>query len=95
MTTHEEPNLRAVLIGIQIPGRYAAWIELMLIHLLVQNSSFMGHLAGIFAGIIYCNTHIGTIIDKIISCITGIYIFIFMQIIIYGNRTQIRTNWFV
>ncbi|KAK6623373.1 hypothetical protein RUM43_009225 [Polyplax serrata] len=71
LTTHEEPNLTAMLVGIQIPGRYAAWIELILIHLLVPNSSFMGHLAGILAGVIYCNTIIGGILDEIITCLTG------------------------
>lgn len=71
MTTHEEPSLRATLVGVQIPGKYAAWIELILIHLLVPNSSFMGHLAGILAGVIYCNTIFGNVLDKSISFLTG------------------------
>lgn len=32
---------------------YVAWLELVLISLLVPNSSFLGHLCGIFAGILY------------------------------------------
>lgn len=33
--------------------RLAAWAELLLISILVPESSFVGHLAGIFAGTIY------------------------------------------
>lgn len=71
LTTHEEPSIKAMLVGVQIPGKYAAWVELIVIHMLVANSSFMGHLAGILAGIIYCKTFLGTVADKIFSCLTG------------------------
>lgn len=60
-----------MLIGIQIPGKYAAWVELIVIHMLVPNSSFMGHLAGILSGVLYCKTFIGTLVDKALFCITG------------------------
>lgn len=71
MTTHEEPYVRAMLLGIEIPGKYAAWVELIVIHMLVPNSSFMGHFAGILAGIIYCKSFIGSIVDGFLYYITG------------------------
>lgn len=58
-------------MGMTVPSRYAAWVELIAIHLLVPNPSFAGHLAGILTGLVYTNTFIGTIIDQIISSLTG------------------------
>lgn len=39
--------------GMIVPSRYAAWAELILIQLFVPNVSFLGHLGGIFAGLLY------------------------------------------
>lgn len=39
--------------GMILPARYAAWAELFLIQMLVPNVSFLGHLGGILAGLIY------------------------------------------
>ena len=39
--------------GIQVPTKFAAWLELVFIHMLVPNSSFLGHLCGILAGYWY------------------------------------------
>ncbi|EPS69699.1 hypothetical protein M569_05069, partial [Genlisea aurea] len=39
--------------GIPVPARYAAWAELVLIQMLVPDVSFLGHLGGILAGIMY------------------------------------------
>lgn len=41
------------LYGISVPTKHAAWAELILIHLLVPNASFVGHLAGIIAGLLF------------------------------------------
>jgi rhomboid domain-containing protein 1 len=41
------------IMGINFPSKYAAWLELVLISMIHPNVSFVGHLAGIFAGIIY------------------------------------------
>ncbi|GBG85503.1 hypothetical protein CBR_g40142 [Chara braunii] len=41
--------------GIVVPTRYASWVELLVIQMLVPNASFLGHLAGILAGIVYVN----------------------------------------
>lgn len=40
-------------MGFQINLRYAVWIELVLISVLVHNASFLGHLCGILAGMLY------------------------------------------
>lgn len=36
-----------------VPTKYAAWIELVVISLVTPNASFMGHLAGILAGVLW------------------------------------------
>ncbi|XP_024383795.1 rhomboid-like protein 14, mitochondrial isoform X1 [Physcomitrium patens] len=42
--------------GILVPSRYAAWVELLVIQMFVPGTSFLGHLCGILAGVIYMNT---------------------------------------
>lgn len=71
ITTKENPPGVSYIMGMTVPSRYAAWVELIAIHLLVPNASFTGHLAGILAGLVYTNTFIGSIIDSIISSVTG------------------------
>lgn len=39
--------------GLVVPARYAAWAELVLIQIFVPGVSFLGHLGGILAGILY------------------------------------------
>lgn len=43
------------LYGLSVPSKYAAWAELLLIQLFVPGTSFLGHLCGILAGLIYVN----------------------------------------
>ena len=40
--------------GINVPTKHAAWVELVVISLVTPNASFVGHLAGILAGVLYC-----------------------------------------
>uniref|UniRef100_A0A5B7BZH9 RanBP2-type domain-containing protein n=1 Tax=Davidia involucrata TaxID=16924 RepID=A0A5B7BZH9_DAVIN len=39
--------------GLMVPARHAAWAELILIQMFVPGVSFLGHLGGILAGILY------------------------------------------
>lgn len=39
--------------SIQVPSKYAYWLELVLIQLIIPNASFAGHLAGILVGLLY------------------------------------------
>lgn len=75
ITTSETSPGTAYIMGLPVPSRYAAWVELILIHILVPNASFMGHLAGILAGCVYTSTFIGRIIDYIISNVSGIHLY--------------------
>ncbi|WCJ39664.1 RHOMBOID-like protein 14 [Euphorbia peplus] len=43
------------LHGLILPARHAAWAELLLIQMFVPRVSFLGHLAGILAGLLYLN----------------------------------------
>lgn len=67
----EEHDRLYNIMGFQVPNKLAVWVELILIHLLVPNSSFMGHLGGILVGCLYSYTFVGETIDNIIYAITG------------------------
>lgn len=41
------------IMGISVPTKYAAWLELVTISMMNPSASFMGHLCGIFAGVLY------------------------------------------
>lgn len=57
--------------GFRVPSNIAVWVELVLIHLLVPQSSFIGHLGGILVGCLYCYTFVGEMVDNLICTITG------------------------
>eukprot|EP00899_Mesostigma_viride_P012638 jgi/Mesvir1/21375/Mv20859-RA.1 len=51
---HKLPHQRPYQVyGIPVAPRYAAWAELALIQLMLPNVSFLGHLSGILAGLMY------------------------------------------
>ncbi|OWZ23667.1 Serine protease [Phytophthora megakarya] len=52
LLNHNSPAYSSVY-GFQVPTKYAAWLELVVIHFLVPRSSFMGHMCGILAGYIF------------------------------------------
>ncbi|DBA04085.1 TPA: hypothetical protein N0F65_009432 [Lagenidium giganteum] len=49
---HGSPTFTSVH-GFQVPTKYAAWLELVVIHILVPRSSFLGHMCGILAGYVF------------------------------------------
>lgn len=57
--------------GFRVPSKIAVWVELVLIHLLVPQSSFIGHLGGILVGCLYCYSFIGEMLDNVTNTITG------------------------
>lgn len=86
IVTCEEHDRIQDVGGFRVPSKIAVWVELLLIHLLVPNSSFMGHLGGILAGCLYCYTFIGEIIDNVIHMVTGIPI-------IHEEQFYRRRSW--
>ncbi|EQC35754.1 hypothetical protein SDRG_06513, partial [Saprolegnia diclina VS20] len=44
---------RSHWMGLALPTKYLAWVELLYLHVAVPQSSFLGHLAGILAGYLY------------------------------------------
>lgn len=53
------PNSTHYIMGFfPIKAKYAAWGELIIIYILVPQSSFTGHLAGILVGFAYCHLNI-------------------------------------
>lgn len=57
-------------LPISVPTRYACWVELVVIQMLVPNVSFTGHLAGILVGLLYVYGPLKSLI-KILSKILG------------------------
>ncbi len=49
------PDQMERILSFRIPSRYAVWAELLLLRLVAPNSSFLGHLCGILAGVLYEN----------------------------------------
>ncbi|CEG43598.1 serine protease family [Plasmopara halstedii] len=52
LLNHNSPAFSS-LYGFQVPTKYAAWLELVVIHYMVPRSSFIGHMCGILAGYIF------------------------------------------
>lgn len=67
----EEQDRIQYVGGLRVPSKIAVWVELILIHLLVPQSSFVGHLGGILVGCLYCYTFVGEMIDNLICTISG------------------------
>ena len=59
VVANSNPLRHSVLpfVGIIVPSRLATWLELVIIQLLVPNTSFVGHLGGIFSGLAYLSLH--------------------------------------
>uniref|UniRef100_A0A0K8SJN0 Peptidase S54 rhomboid domain-containing protein n=2 Tax=Lygus hesperus TaxID=30085 RepID=A0A0K8SJN0_LYGHE len=71
LTTLENPVGHTYIQGFRVHVKYAAWAELVAIHVLVPNASFMGHLAGILAGLVYFKTPLRSVVDYLLSNFTG------------------------
>ena len=57
------------IMGISVPTKYAAWVECILISYMTPNVSFVGHLAGIVAGV--CYLHVFPRISKFFVMMTS------------------------
>ena len=62
-------NRRVWMHGFLVPAGVSFWIELVLIQLIVPNSSFIGHLAGILTGLLYTQGPLKFFIDVVMSLI--------------------------
>lgn len=72
-TADSDNNVSVMGMPITVPSRYACWVELILIQILVPNASFTGHLAGILVGLMYTHGPLSKIlrtIDLIFSVFT-------------------------
>ncbi|KAM9274967.1 rhomboid-related protein 4 isoform 3-T4 [Cariama cristata] len=53
LNNHYNPGRVSSVLGLQIPSKYACWVELVAIYLIAPGTSFAGHLAGILVGLMY------------------------------------------
>jgi len=63
LTTHYSERNYQRYFGILVSDKYAVWLELLAIQLMVPNASFIGHLAGILVGILYTQGPLKLIMD--------------------------------
>ena len=52
-TASSNGNEQILGLPIVVPTKYACWVELIVIQIMVPNASFTGHLAGILVGLMY------------------------------------------
>eukprot|EP00252_Welwitschia_mirabilis_P013430 TRINITY_DN29537_c0_g1_i1.p1 TRINITY_DN29537_c0_g1~~TRINITY_DN29537_c0_g1_i1.p1 ORF type:complete len:342 (-),score=41.72 TRINITY_DN29537_c0_g1_i1:50-1075(-) len=82
--------------GVIVPAKYAAWAELVLIQMFVPGVSFLGHLSGILAGIIYTKLRrylggsnpLTLILQKLASFVASPWRFVKNQF--FGERRRLR-----
>ncbi|XP_070538487.1 rhomboid-related protein 4-like [Ptychodera flava] len=68
VTTHYlPPGTQWVMGFIPVNSRFACWVELFLISILVPNASFAGHLAGILVGLAYVKGPLKGIMDTLMT----------------------------
>ena len=66
LTTYNLPSGVSMVMGMfPVPMRWACWVELIVIQVLVPNASFTGHLAGILVGMMYVKGPLKYIMDAI------------------------------
>ena len=57
-----------VIMGISVPTKHAAWLELVTISIMNPSASFIGHLSGIIAGMLYVHIpHLYIIVTTLLS----------------------------
>ncbi|TDH65713.1 hypothetical protein CCR75_001367 [Bremia lactucae] len=83
LLNHNSPTFSSVY-GFQVPTKYAAWLELVLIHYMVPRSSLMGHTCGILAGYIfvYSNMILSMVTVRAASlsqCVKAVFHFLFSR----------------
>lgn len=69
--TRYQPDSYQQILNVAVKGVYAPWFELIIIHLLVPNASFKGHLSGILVGLTYTDTPIGGALDYVLDTVKG------------------------
>eukprot|EP01064_Diplonema_japonicum_P037790 TRINITY_DN8974_c0_g1_i1.p1 TRINITY_DN8974_c0_g1~~TRINITY_DN8974_c0_g1_i1.p1 ORF type:complete len:315 (+),score=38.45 TRINITY_DN8974_c0_g1_i1:49-945(+) len=81
MTTLHSDRMHDVFFGLfSVQGKYVVWAELVFIHFLHPGTSFMSHLSGILAGLLYAEgllrpaaTAIEAVTDKVVMGCVSVY----------------------
>ena len=60
---NNQEQKRTSFFAFLVPMRYAVWLELVIIQVMVPKSSFLGHLAGILAGLVFVKGPVASILS--------------------------------
>ncbi|XP_013881875.1 rhomboid-related protein 4 [Austrofundulus limnaeus] len=71
LTNHYQPRGVTYIMGLPVSNRYASWAELILIHIIAPESSFVGHLAGILVGLLYTSGPLKTIMKRCAALVSS------------------------
>ena len=85
LTTHFSERCYQRYFGIRVSDKYAVWIELLIIQLMVPNASFTGHLAGIIIGVLYTQGPLKFLMDLPIQLLS--------LFSVSGANQPVNTNW--
>eukprot|EP00057_Strongylocentrotus_purpuratus_P030011 XP_780455.2 PREDICTED: rhomboid-related protein 4 [Strongylocentrotus purpuratus] len=73
LTTTYTPVQSQRIMGLfSVPSRWACWVELVLIQLIVPRASFTGHLAGILVGLAYVKGPLKLLMDALWNLFTTV-----------------------
>ncbi|XP_041482806.1 rhomboid-related protein 4-like isoform X2 [Lytechinus variegatus] len=73
LTTYYTPVQNQRIMGMfSVPSRWACWVELILIQLIVPRASFTGHLAGILVGMAYVKGPLKILMDALWSLFASV-----------------------
>jgi len=59
------PEQQTRIMNFNVVSKYATWVELILIQIIVPNASFLGHLSGILAGVFWVHFKLDKVYTKI------------------------------
>lgn len=87
LTTHYWETGYRRYFGMRVSAKYAVWLELLAIQLMVPNASFVGHLAGILVGVMFTQGPLKFFMDLPYNA---------LALVVHPSRPEFRnhhTNW--
>eukprot|EP00754_Rhynchopus_humris_P004744 Rhum_TRINITY_DN12389_c0_g1::Rhum_TRINITY_DN12389_c0_g1_i1::g.51476::m.51476/K09651/RHBDD1; rhomboid domain-containing protein 1 len=73
LATLDSSAIHDVMYGLfKVEGRFVVWAELLIIHLIHPGTSFLGHLSGILAGLLYARGYLRPLVHVTETVVAGL-----------------------